>query len=42
MAIDMEVVMENGQMAGVPWVYVKYDDGTESKFNLVLLEGVKL
>jgi hypothetical protein len=35
-------VMENGQMAGVPWFAVKYTDGSTIKWNAALLGGVKL
>lgn len=39
---DIEVVMENGQMAGVPWALATYEDGTQFKHNLALAESVKL
>ena len=35
-------IMENGQMAGVPWFEVKYTDGSTIKWNAALLSGVKL
>ena len=36
------VVMENGQMAGVPWFAVWKDGKVASKYNGALLEGVLL
>lgn len=38
---SITVVMENGQMAHVPWARVLYFDGRASKFNLALVEGVE-
>ena len=40
--LSIEVVMEYGQMAPVPWVLVKRSDGRSHKFNLALAEGVEL
>ena len=40
--LDIEVVMECGQMSGVPWAYVTYADGQRQKWNLALCEGVLL
>ena len=40
--IGIEVVMENGQMAGVPWAVVFREDGKCQKYNLALAEGVEL
>ena len=37
---SITVVMENGQMAGVPWAYVEKEDGTETKHNLALCESI--
>lgn len=34
------VVMENGQMAGVPWFQVEYVNGVKRKFNGAHVEGV--
>ena len=39
---DIEVVMENGQMAGVPWALITNTDGSQCKYNLALVEGVVL
>ena len=36
------VVMENGQMAGVPWFAVWKEGRTDSKWNGALLGGVTL
>ena len=36
------VVMENGQMAGVPWFAVWKEGKIVSKFNGAMLEGVTL
>ena len=36
------VVMENGQMAGVPWFAVFEGDKLTTKYNGALLEGVEL
>jgi len=37
---DIEVVMENGQMAGVPWALVTFKDKPPIKVNLALMEAV--
>ena len=38
---DIEVVMENGQMAGVPWALVTYrKDGSQLKCNLAKIDQV--
>lgn len=39
---EIVVVMQNGQMAGVPWFLVKNDNGQESMWNGALAEGVEL
>ena len=39
---SITVVMENGQMAGVPWFLVTYDDKPPQKYNAALVEGVCL
>jgi len=39
---SIEVVMENGQMARVPWALVKFADGRSWKYNLAAAEGVQL
>lgn len=36
------VVLENGQMAGVPWFAVWKDGKIDSKWNGAMLEGVQL
>lgn len=36
------VVMENGQMAGVPWFLVEYENSEPQKFNAAKVEGVTL
>ena len=41
-ATRIEIVMENGQAAGVPWAYVIYKNGDIRKYNLALVEGVLL
>jgi hypothetical protein len=38
----IEIVMENGQMAGVPWALVTSTDGTQNKWNLAMCQGVTL
>ena len=38
----IEVVMENGQMAGVPWAIVFRESKKCNKYNLALAEGVEL
>jgi hypothetical protein len=38
----IEIVFENGQMAGVPWALVTHKDGTQNKWNLALCQGVTL
>ena len=37
---EMQISMENGQMAGVPWVREIRDDGTTSLHNCALLASV--
>jgi hypothetical protein len=39
---DIVVVMENGEMAGVPWAYVTKDDGSVYKYNLKMCQGVRV
>jgi len=39
---SIKVVMENGQMAGVPWFEVYEGETMKSKWNGALLEGVEL
>lgn len=39
---SITVIMENGQMAGVPWVIVKITGREITKYNLALCEGVVL
>ena len=39
---SITVIMENGQMAGVPWASVIFQDDQEFKYNLALCEGVKI
>ncbi len=36
------VIMENGQMAGVPWAEVVRSNGRVYKYNLALAEGVRI
>lgn len=36
------VVMENGQMASVPWFEVESFDGTIQRWNGALLQGVEM
>lgn len=38
----IEVIMENGQMGGVPWAISYRADGSTQKHNLALAESVKL
>lgn len=40
--LSIEIVMENGQMDGVPWCLVSYEDGKQVKYNLALLKSVRL
>jgi len=40
--IEIEVVMEDGQMAGVPWALVTFEKTEQRKYNLALVEGVTL
>ena len=40
--LSIEVTMENGQMAGVPWAFATYENRDKRLFNLALAEGVKL
>ena len=39
---SIHVVMENGEMSGVPWALVVYDDGKQQKYNLKMCEGVEI
>jgi len=39
---SIEVVMESGQMAGVPWAIVSMRDGRQYKYNLALAKGVEI
>ncbi len=39
---QITVVMENGQMAAVPWFLVEYDNRPPTKFNGALVEGTEL
>jgi len=39
--VSVKVSMESGQMAGVPWAVVFYDDGSCTKHNLALASGVE-
>ena len=39
---EIMVVMENGQMAGVPWFLVTLSDGSQTKWNAAHVDGVKL
>lgn len=39
--IDIIVVMENGQMAGVPWAKCTGDRGDIWKYNLAHVQGVR-
>lgn len=41
-AKSIEVVMESGQMAGVPWAYIIRNNGTHHKVNLAMVESVEL
>ena len=36
------VVMENGQLAGVPWFLAEFEDSPDQKYNGAMLEGVTL
>ncbi len=40
--LDIEVSMENGQMAAVPWAVAKMSDGRIFKHNLALASSVLL
>jgi len=40
--VSIKVSMECGQMAGVPWAVVFYDDGSCTKHNLAMASGVEL
>jgi len=40
--IAIEVVMENGQMAGVPWALIYINNKPKRKVNLALMEEVVL
>jgi len=39
---SITVVMEDGQMSGVPWVVVKCFNGKIEKYNIALVTGVVL
>lgn len=38
--IDIEVVFENGQMAGVPWALATFKEAPQHKYNLARADGV--
>ena len=38
--VGLEVLMENGQMTGVPWAVGKFESETTVKYNLALVAGV--
>lgn len=38
---EIEIVMENGQMVGVPWARAIHKDGRIFKHNLALVESVE-
>ena len=40
MVKSITVVMENGQMASVPWAFVEVDNGQHGKYNLSQVLGV--
>lgn len=40
--IKIEVIMENGQMDGVPWFLVTEAGGSQAKWNAAKVEGVRL
>lgn len=40
--ISIEIVMEAGQLADVPWALAKYEDGRTFKYNLAQVQGVLL
>jgi hypothetical protein len=40
--IDITVVMEYGEMAGVPWALTKNEDGISFKYNLKTCEAVRI
>lgn len=40
--IDIVVVMECGEMSGVPWAMVTKDDGSVYKYNLKMCQGVRV
>ena len=40
--VSIKVCMECGQMAGVPWAIVFYENGRATKYNLALVSGVEL
>lgn len=39
---DISITMEDGQMAGVPWARVVYEDGSVEKLNLASAMAVSL
>ena len=39
---DITVIMENGQMAAVPWALIEYSDGRNTKINLASMTNVEL
>ena len=39
---SIEVIMENGQMAEVPWALATYTNGRVDKFNLAKMDSVQL
>ena len=40
--VDIRVIMENGQMAGVPWALVEFHNGRICKLNLSMAKSVEL
>lgn len=40
--LEIIIVFEYGQMAGVPWAEATFNDGRIQKYNLATVEGVKL
>jgi len=40
--VDMTVIMENGQMATVPWAVISYEYGKIGKVNLSFVIAVEL
>ena len=40
--LSITVVMENGQMAPVPWFVTEMEDGSSYKYNGAHVEGIQL